>query len=436
MVGRTSVVQLVMMILSAIDTSADLEYITPFHEVKKMKEFKTSRRKFLKNTSLSFLGAGLLGRNSHAMTNADKKKELPKKLVYRTLGKTGIRLPVIGMGILSSGSPGLIKAALDAGITHFDSTAGQPQQMRNEEMIGEVMKGRPRDSFIYGTKIHLHQDYQTGLYKETATEEEFTKKLDAALKSLQMEYVDIVYHHMVSRRESAFYEPIMEAMEKAKKDGKARFLGMITHSNVPEAVQAAADSKFYDVVMASYNPRQKDRLQVKEAIGNAAKAGLGVVAIKVIRGNPEKGGKPVNPVASLKWVLQDRNVHATIPGFSNYEEMNMDLSVMEDLNLTDAEMNDLKKEDSYSGLFCQGCGHCLQQCPAELPIPDLMRAYMYMYGYRQPALAHSLLKSLELPSKDCEDCSNCRVVCQNGWKISEKICDIVRLRDVPSDFLV
>ena len=218
MVGRTSVVQLVMMILSAIDTSADLEYITPFHEVKKMKEFKTSRRKFLKNTSLSFLGAGLLGRNSHAMTNADKKKELPKKLVYRTLGKKGIRLPVIGMGILSSGSPGLIKAALDAGITHFDSTAGQPQQMRNEEMIGEVMKGRPRDSFIYGTKIHLHQDYQTGLYKETATEEEFTKKLDAALKSLQMEYVDIVYHHMVSRRESAFYEPIMEAMEKAKKD--------------------------------------------------------------------------------------------------------------------------------------------------------------------------------------------------------------------------
>lgn len=401
-----------------------------------MNEFKTSRRKFLKNTSLSVLGAGLLGRNTHAMTDADRKEESPKKLIYRTLGKTGMRVPVIGMGILSSGSPGLIRAALDAGITHFDSTAGQPQQMRNEEMIGEVMKGRPRDSFIYGTKIHIPRDYQTGLYTETTNAQDFTKKLDEALKSLQMEYVDIVYHHMVSRREAAFYEPIMNAMEKAKKAGKARFLGMTTHSNVPEAVQAAADSNFYEVVMASYNPRQKNRLQVKEAIANAAKAGLGVVAIKLIRGDVERGGKPVNPVASIKWVLQDTNVHATIPGFSNYEEMNMDLSVMEDLSLTDAEMTDLKNEDSYSGLFCQGCGQCLKQCPAGLPIPDLMRAYMYMYGYRQPALAHSLLKSLEIQSKDCEDCSNCRVVCQNGWKVSEKICDIVRLRDVPEDFLV
>jgi predicted aldo/keto reductase-like oxidoreductase len=404
-------------------------------EGNKMTESKLSRRKFLRNTSLGFIGAGLLGRNSQAMADAGKKEEAPKKLVFRTLGKTGIRVPVIGMGILSSGSPGMIKAALDAGITHFDSTAGQPQQMRNEEIIGEVMKGRPRDSFIYGTKIHIPRDYQTGLYTETATGQEFTKKLDEALKSLQMEYVDIVYHHMVSRRESAFYEPIMKAMEEAKKAGKARFLGMTTHSNVPEAVQAAADSKFYDVVMAAYNPRQKDRLEVKEAIANAAKAGLGVVAIKVIRGNPEKGAEPVNPVASLKWVLQDRNVHATIPGFSNYEEMNMDLAVMEDLSLTDAEMTDLKKEDSYSGMFCQGCGQCLKECPAELPIPELMRAYMYMYGYRQPALAHGLLKSLELPSKGCEDCSYCRVECRNGWEISEKICDIVRLRDVPADFM-
>jgi predicted aldo/keto reductase-like oxidoreductase len=410
------------------------------YEELKMKKSKISRRRFLKSTSISFLGAGLLGRNCLAITNADNKNELPKKLVYRTLGKTGIQVPVIGMGILDSGSSLLIKAALDAGITHFDSTAGGASQMRNEEMIGEVMKGRPRDTFIYGTKIHLPRDYKTGLYtdlyKGTAGEQEFTRKLDEALKRLQMEYVDIVYHHMVSRRESAFYEPVMKAMEKAKKAGKARFLGMSSHSNVPEAVQAAADSEFYDVVMAAYNPRQKNRVQVKEAIANAARAGLGVVVIKVIRGDIERGEKPVNPVASLKWVLQDKNVHATIPGFSNYEEMKIDLSVMEDLSLSDVEMNDLKREDSCSGLFCEGCGQCIQQCPAELPIPDLMRAYMYLYGYRQPGLAHSLLKSLDLPRNYCDDCSSCRVVCQNGWNISEKICDIIRLRDVPPDFLV
>ena len=378
--------------------------------------------------------AGIFCHPSKNMVHPNDQEE--RILVYRTLGKTGIRVPVIGMGILSSGSPALIKAALDAGITHFDSTAAQPQQVRNEEMIGEIMKGRSRESVIYGTKIHLPQDYQTGLYKETATEKEFTRKLDVALRSLQMDYVDIVYHHMVSRRESAFHEPVMKAMEKAKKAGKARFLGLTSHSNVPEAVHAAVDSNFYEVVMASYNPRQKNLAQVKEAIARAADAGLGVVAMKVIRGDIEKGQKPVNPCASLKWVIQDTNVHATIPGFSNFNEMNVDLSVMEDLNLTDVEINDLKKEASYSGLFCQGCSQCLQYCSAKLPIPDLMRAYMYTYGYRQPALAHSLLTSLEIPQRVCDDCSSCQVECLNGWKVDEKIHDIVQLKDVPSNFLV
>jgi len=401
-----------------------------------MKQVHLNRRRFLRNSSLGILGAGLIGKKGLATNIQYQENALPKILVHRTLGKTGIRVPVIGMGILGSGSPALIEAALDAGITHFDSTAAQPQQARNEEMLGQVLKGRSRESFIYGTKIHLPQDNKTGLYMNTATEKEFTSKLDAALKSLQLDYVDILYHHMVSRRESAFYEPVMKAMEKAKKAGKTRFLGMTSHSNVPEAVQAAADSEFYEVIMASYNPRQINWLQVKEAIANAAKAGLGVVAIKVIRGDIEKGQKPVNPVASLKWVLQDSNVHATIPGFSNYEEMQTDLSVMENLSLTEAEINDLKREDSYTGLYCQGCGECLQQCKADLPIPDLMRAYMYTYGYRQPSLAHSLLTSLELPEKVCDDCSSCPVVCANGWNVGDKICDIIRLKDVPSCFLV
>jgi aryl-alcohol dehydrogenase-like predicted oxidoreductase len=202
---------------------------------------KLNRRWFLKSTSIGVLGAGLFGNKGLATPIMGQKKEFSRKLIYRTLGKTGMRVPVIGMGILTSGSPALMNAALDAGVTHFDSTAGQPQQIRNEEMIGEVLKKRPRESVVYGTKIHLPQDYKTGLYEKTATEKEFTAYLDAALKRLQMDYVDILYHHMVSRRESALYEPVMKAMEKAKKAGKTRFLGLTSHSNVPEAVQAQAN---------------------------------------------------------------------------------------------------------------------------------------------------------------------------------------------------
>jgi predicted aldo/keto reductase-like oxidoreductase len=220
----------------------------------------------------------------------------------------------------------------------------------------------------------------------------------------------------------------MKAMDRAKKEGKTRFLGLTTHMNVAEAVQAAADANFYDVVMAAYNSRQKDQLRIKEAIAKAAAAGLGVVAIKVIRG-AEKGEKSTNPAASLKWVLQDTNIHATIPGFSTYEEMETDLSVMADLTLTDAEKEDLKRANLEPGLYCQGCGQCLKQCPAGLPIPDLMRAYMYAFGYRQAALARSLLASLELPDRICEDCSSCTVTCLNQWDVGEKVRDIVHFRN-------
>ncbi len=385
-----------------------------------------SRRQFITTSAAGMAGVFCL--STRAKFPDENQGEY--KLVYRTLGKTGMRVPVIGMGILSAATPALMQAALDAGITHFDSTASLPQQMRNEEMIGEILKGRPRDSFIFGTKIRIIKGFNKGQYTKEVTEAGFLKKLDDALKRLQMDYVDILYHHMVERRESAFYEPIMNAMEKAKKAGKARFHGITTHINMPAAVQAAADSNFYEVVMTSYNNRQKNHAQVKKAIANAAKAGLGVVAIKVIRGDLEKGQKPVNPAASLKWVLQDPNVHATIPGFSNYEEMRVDLSVMEDLSLTDAERLDLERAATAPDLYCQGCGQCQQHCTAELPIPDLMRAYMYAYGYHQPALAQSLVESLNLPLHLCEECASCPILCQNKWNVQSKIQDIIRLQNV------
>jgi predicted aldo/keto reductase-like oxidoreductase len=382
-----------------------------------------SRRDFMKSSAAGL--AGLICLPS-AKKNQDKRPR-ERKLIYRTLGKTGIRVPIIGMGMLLSDQADLMRAALDAGITHFDTTAGQPQQVRNEVMIGEILKGRPRESFVFGPKIHLPQNQTTGLYEKGVTEQEFLKKLDASLKRLKMDYVDILYHHDVSRRESALYEPIMKAMDRAKREGKTRFLGLTTHMNVAETVQAAADSNFYEVVMAAHNFRQKDQLNIREAIAKAARAGLGVVAIKIIRGGYDEYDKPTNPAASLKWVLQDPNVHATIPGFSTYEEMDIDLSVMEDLTLTDGEKDDLRRASLVPGLYCQGCGQCLEQCPVGMPIPNLMRAYMYAYGYRQTALAQGLIASLDLPRRLCEDCSSCAVKCLNGWNIAGKIRELINL---------
>jgi predicted aldo/keto reductase-like oxidoreductase len=391
------------------------------------------RRDFMKSTLAGFGGLFFL-------PQIDKKQELKvveakgkeKKFVYRTLGKTGIKVPVISMGVMNTDNPNLVRVALDSGMVLLD-TAQVYQRGQNEGMIGEVLKGRPRDSYVIATKARLPNNQTTGVYTEEATEEAFLKKVDLSLKNLGLEYVDIYYHHNVWKKESALYEPILKALEKVKKEGKARFVGITTHMNEPEVIHAAVDSRLYDVILTSYNFQQKHYTEMRDAIARAAQAGIGIVGMKAIIGSRRTLVK--NPAAALKWVLQDPNVHTIVPGFTTFEQMNTDLAVMQDPTLTDTEKKDLRKEASLPGLYCQGCRQCLGQCPEHLPIPDLMRAYMYTYGYRNLTHAQDLVLSLNLPDRVCEDCSDCAVKCSSGFDVSRKIRDVVRLREVPSAFI-
>ena len=400
-----------------------------------MENNAVGRRHFLKSTLAGFGGFFFLS----ALENKPEEKSVDvkgkeRKQVYRTLGKTGLKLPVINMGVMNSDNPNLIRAALDSGVLLLD-TAHAYMQGRNEEVIGGIVKGRPRDSYFIASKVSLPQDRTAGRYTEAATEGEFLKKLDLSLKRLGIDHVDILYHHGVSRRESAFYEPVLNAMAKAKKEGKFRFAGITTHSNEPEVIHAAVDTKFYEVILTAYNYQQKHVADVRDAIARAAQAGLGIVGMKAIRGGFRQTPSVKNPAAALKWVLQDPNVHTIVPGFTTFDQMDVDLAVMEDVGLSDSEKKDLLQEASLPGLYCQGCRECLGQCVARLPIPDLMRAYMYVYDYRNLGMAQDLVVSLALPSRVCEDCSSCPVNCAVGFSVREKIRDIARLREIPSEFI-
>ncbi len=398
---------------------------------------KVNRRDFLRS-SVAGLGSFFVlpAPDQRAEEQKGDKPKGSRKFSYRTLGKTGIRLPVITMGVMNSDNPNLIRAALDAGMVHLDTAHGY-MRGKNEEVIGGVIKERPRDSFVLATKVYLPRDESTGLYKESATQDFFLSRLDISLKRLGLSHVDILYHHNVWKKESALYEPVLKAMEKAKKEGKARFLGITTHRNEPEVIHAAVDSKFYEVVLTSYNFRQKHQAEMKQAIARAAQAGLGIVGMKAIGGTHlvSRGKEKIDARAALKWVLQDPNVHTIIAGFTTFDELELDLSIMEAPSLTPAEKSHLKRMQLSAGLYCQGCGECLQSCIKKLPIPDLMRSYMYVYGYRNLGEAQDLLMSLNLPSQLCQDCGSCAVKCTSGFDISARIRDVVRLREVPPEFL-
>lgn len=405
----------------------------------KLQESSKSRRSFIKKGVAGLAGAAVLPSVLKGETKTPGKAGKKKKMIYRTLGKTGLKLPIVSMGVMNADNPKLVKAALDAGIVHLD-TAWIYQRGRNEEMVGSVIKDVPRDSYVIATKTWEPRDRQTGLFPETAKADTFIEKFETSLKRLGLEYVDILYLHNIYNKKAALFEPYVEAMKKFKKEGKVRFLGISTHGNEPEIIRTAVDSKIYEVVLTSYNFRQKHVKEVEDAIAYAAKAGLGIVAMKTQAGvywDKEKQ-YPIDMKAALKWSLQNENIHTSIPGFTTFDQMDLDLSVMEDLTLTPEEKAALKPPEKLSmvnGLYCRQCRQCLPQCPAKLEIPAFMRSYMYAYGYKNLEQAKLTLDSIDLSTVACNNCSTCTVKCASGFDVKGKILDIARVKDIPEEFL-
>lgn len=395
-------------------------------------EKSLSRRNFLKTAATGLGGYVFLSPNqTDTPTKTEKKKQ---KFVYRILGKTGIKLPVISMGVMNSDNPNLVKAALDNGIVHLD-TAWYYQHGRNEKMIGSVIKGYPRDSYVIATKIHdQNRDRETGTFTKDATEKGFLEKFDESMERLGIDYVDILYLHSSYTKAMTLHKPFLKAMEKLKKEGRTRFVGVSTHYNEPEVIQAATDSKFYDVVLTSYNFKQDHIEQMQEAIAKAAEAGLGIVGMKTFAGGflDEEKTRPVDPNAAIRFALKNENICTIIPGFTTFDQMEIDIAAMENLTFTEKDSKILELGyNSRGGVYCQGCQTCVDQCPKHLPIPDMMRAHMYAYAYKNYWEARELVSSLNVNSGQCDSCSECSVKCSKGFDIKQKYTEIAALKSVP-----
>ena len=396
-----------------------------------------NRRGFIKSSVIGTTGL-MIGRKALSEVHGKNKKQesSDQNFIYRTLGNTGIKLPIISMGVMRADNPNLVKAALEKGIVLLD-TAHVYQGGRNEEMVGKVLKEFPRDSYIIATKVRPdNYNRRTGVISEDVTEKDFLDKFDISLNRLGLEYVDILYFHSVDKRAVAQNTTMLNALKMAKKSGKARFVGISTHGT-PEVIEAAIESNVYEVVLTSYNFTLDNKDKLKKAIEKATNAGLGIVAMKTMAGGflDRERKQPVNATAALKWALQNTHIHTIISGFTTFDQLDESLSVMNDPELNENEKKDIILAQSLPGLYCTGCENCLSQCKKNLPVPDIMRAYMYTYGYRELEKAHELLTALDLTKNPCKDCNSCSVVCAKGFNVEEKIKDVTRLLEIPTDFI-
>jgi len=395
------------------------------------------RRNFIKHSFAGLTGAVLAPSvlKMEGMPLGPQKEK--KKFVYRTLGKTGIKVPVVSMGTYDATS--VINAALDAGIVHIDTSADY-NEGNDERMFGKAFKSRPRDSIVIGTSIGMWQYQTVDQVKKAISEQKLRESIEGSLERLDVDFIDIYYLGGIQHTEIALHKPYLDILAEYKKAGKLRYLGVTTHSNEPEIIRAVTDSGVYDVVLTAYNFRKKNKAEIKEAVAYAAGRGMGIVAMKTQAGvywDRNDKTSTINMRAALKWALQDENIHTAIPSFKNVDQLNEAISVMENLALTPQEKADLKLDqgDSATGLFCSQCNECVPQCTAGLDIPTLMRSYMYAYGYGSAAKARETLDHTDLKGVPCSNCESCSVVCASGFDVKLKVTDIARLKDVPAEFL-
>ena len=395
---------------------------------------RLNRRGFLKT---GITGAVGILAFSPALASKEVSQQ-GKNITYRTLGKTGLKVPVVSFGVMRSDNPNLCKAAYEKGIMLFDTANGYLNG-NSELMLGNLLKNYPRKSFILETKVKPIGVSRDGLPSDQTTAEDFMAKFQTSLSRLQMDYVDILFMHDVRNPELLEYKPLADAIKKLKKDGKTKFIGFSTHANMASVINFAAASNYWDVILTSYNYKLDNIPEMDAALKKANEAGIGIVAMKTIPGGgflDREKTKPVNTTAAIKWALSNPNVHTTIPGMTAFDQLDLNAKILEDITMTDQEKKDVLIASAEQGLFCTGCGKCIQTCPLNLPVPDLMRAYMYAYGYSNPAMAYDLLGNLGTGSSPCSDCQTCKVKCTNNFNVKEKIADISRLVNVPSDFIV
>jgi aryl-alcohol dehydrogenase-like predicted oxidoreductase len=159
---------------------------------------------------------------------------------YRRLGSSGLEVSEISLGSWLTYGGGVprdqaeacVNRAFDEGINFVD-TANVYGRGAAEELLGEVLAGRPRDSYVLATKLYFPMsERDRGLSRE-----QVLKQIDASLARLRTDYVDLYQCHRYD--EETPLEETMEALSEVVRQGKARYLGFSEWK--PEQIHAALD---------------------------------------------------------------------------------------------------------------------------------------------------------------------------------------------------
>ena len=297
-----------------------------------MKNSNFSRRKFIKGTigtGLLIAGSGLLPSCSIFRMAGSESKYDAKGLPTAMLGKTGVRIPRIAIGLGSrfcniktnEEAYQLLNFALDNGLYYWDTAWAYENKnlgITSEERLGEVVKTRRNEIFL-STKV------------QSRDPNEAMRQVEMSLKRLQTDHVDMLKIHDIQSADMARLSEkgsLIDVISKLKEQGITRFIGYSGHTEA-EAMKFMADKGIFDsmlMAMNHWNIATNPQKRQEVAIPAAKSQGMGVILMKVIR--PRETVKELDPKDLVRYALSLDGPSGIVLGMDSIDVVKSNLEIL------------------------------------------------------------------------------------------------------------
>ncbi len=346
-----------------------------------------SRRSFIKAGVTTAAVAGL-----PLKALGDEGLPQPKEpLPTRVLGKTGAKVSILNLGTAQgAANPRMLTASYNAGIRYLD-TADCYEGGKSEAAVGAWMEktGHRKGIFVV-TKDHPE------------TPDEWVKMVDARLKILKTDYIDLFFIHGLGEgfrgggkeehRDIPKLKEWAAAADKLKKSGKVHFVGFSTHTKMTlriDLLNNAAAGGWVDAIMVAYDPKiVRENADFNKALDACHQAGLGLISMKEMRALSD-APKFLPEFKEMGLTSHQAVLHAvwTDERFASICSAMPNLPILDENSTAARNFKPMDKEkvgavirlyERYAGSFCNGCdGRCQRAGGTRAALNDITRILSY-----------------------------------------------------------
>lgn len=318
-----------------------------------------------------------------------------ENMPYRYCGKSGLKLPALSLGLWHNFSQAddydnmvkMLTTAFDLGITHFDlaNNYGRPVAGSAEINFGRILKEELfayRDEMVISTKAGYYM--WPGPYGDFGSRKYLISSLDASLKRMGLDYVDIFYHHRMDPNTPL--EETMGALADIIRSGKALYVGISNYdAKTTKMAQSMLESMGIHCLIHQMRFSMLDRHVETEGIIEAThQMGMGSIAFspleqgilsdKYLNGIPKnsRAAKPdtfltedriskeliekvsaLNDVANkrgqtlsqmaIAWLLGVGNTTSVLVGASSPAQIGENVAALSDIEFNDEQIKEIEK---------------------------------------------------------------------------------------------